>query len=88
MCTACAAWRGATALEIDKSVALGASAILFDAVQHHGPALLCFAKNHGHPVPTAVFTGALPFIESFRQRVDNAQFLFSGESPYDAELQG
>ena len=88
MCTACAAWRDAAALEFDKSVALGASGILFDEVQHHGPALLCFAKDHGHPVPTAVFTGDLPLVETFRKRVDAAQFLFSGESPYDAELQG
>ena len=87
MCTACAPWREAAALEFDKSVALGASGVLFDEVQHHGPALLCFANDHGHAVPTTVFSGDLALIETFRQRVDTAQFLFAGESPYDAELQ-
>jgi hypothetical protein len=46
----------------------------------------CFAKDHGHPVPGAVFSGDTPLIEGFRAIVDPEKFIFAGESPYDLEL--
>jgi hypothetical protein len=47
----------------------------------------CFSKNHGHGVPGAVFSGDVPLIEGFRGIIDEENFLFAGESPYDLELQ-
>lgn len=86
MCQASPAWRARALEEFRKSVALGASGILFDECQWHiSP--YCFSKNHGHAVPGAVFSGDVPLIEGFRTIVDPEEFLFAGESPYDLELQ-
>ena len=88
MCTASPGWRELAAFEMQKSVDLGASGILFDECQHHGGALFCFAKDHGHTVPAPIFSGDMPLIELFRSKVDQTSFLFSGEAPYDLETQG
>lgn len=85
MCQASPLWRTRALAEFRKSVELGASGILFDECQWHMSAY-CFAKDHGHPVPGAVFSGDVPLIEGFRGIVDPQQFLFAGESPYDLEL--
>ena len=85
MCQASPAWRMRALEEFRKSVDLGASGILFDECQWH-MSPYCFAKDHGHDVPGAVFSGDVPLIEGFRTIVDPEQFLFAGESPYDLEL--
>ncbi|MGP8251853.1 MAG: DUF6259 domain-containing protein [Terracidiphilus sp.] len=85
MCQASPLWRERALQEFRKSVDLGASGILFDECQWHlSP--YCFARDHGHGVPGAVFSGDVPLIEGFRAIVDPEQFLFAGESPYDIEL--
>jgi hypothetical protein len=85
MCQASPLWRKRALVEFRKSVELGASGILFDECQWH-MSPYCFAKDHGHPVPGAVFSGDVPLIEGFRAIIDPEQFLFAGESPYDLEL--
>ena len=85
MCQASPLWRQRALIEFQKSVALGASGILFDECQWHiSP--YCFSPHHGHAVPGAVFSGDVPLIEGFRTIIDPEQFLFAGESPYDLEL--
>jgi len=85
MCQASPPWRQRALIEFQKSVALGASGILFDECQWHiSP--YCFSPHHGHAVPGAVFSGDVPLIEGFRTVIDPEQFLFAGESPYDLEL--
>jgi len=86
MCQASPLWRARALEEFKKSVALGASGILFDECQWH-MSPYCFSKSHGHAVPGAVFSGDVPLIEGFRAIVDPEEFLFAGESPYDVELQ-
>lgn len=85
MCQASPLWRHRALREFRKSVELGASGILFDECQWH-MSPYCFAKDHGHAVPGAVFSGDVPLIEGFRGIVDGKEFLFAGESPYDLEL--
>jgi len=85
MCQASPIWRKRALEEFRKSVDLGASGILFDECQWH-MSPYCFSKNHGHPVPGAVFSGDVPLIEGFRAIIDPEQFVFAGESPYDLEL--
>lgn len=86
MCQASPLWRKRALEEFRKSVELGASGILYDeCLWHISP--YCFARNHGHPIPGAVFSGDVPLIEGFRSIVDSDEFLFAGESPYDLEFQ-
>jgi hypothetical protein len=85
MCQASPLWRKRALQEFRKSIALGASGILFDECQWH-MSPYCFSKSHGHGVPGAVFSGDVPLIEGFRDLVDPEQFVFAGESPYDLEL--
>jgi Domain of unknown function (DUF6259) len=85
MCQASPLWRKRALAEFKKSVDLGASGILFDECQWH-MSPYCFAKDHGHPVPGAVFSGDTPLIEGFRAIIDPEKFIFAGESPYDLEL--
>lgn len=65
---------------------MGAGGILFDECQWH-MSHSCFSKDHGHGVPGAVVSGDVPSIEGFRGIIDEENFLFAGESPYDPELQ-
>jgi hypothetical protein len=85
MCQASPLWRKRAIVEFRKSVDLGASGILFDECQWH-MSPYCFARDHGHAVPGAVFSGDVPLIEGFRAIVDPEKFAFAGESPYDLEL--
>jgi len=84
MCTACPAWREIAFKEFHKSVELKAGGILQDQEGTHGPgAYYCFAPDHGHPVPTFIFSGDKPLVEGFRKQIDPEHFLMSGESPWD-----
>ncbi len=84
MCTACPAWREIAFKEFHKSVELNAGGILQDEEGWHGPgAHYCFAPDHGHPVPTFIFSGDAPLVEGFRKQIDPEHFLMSGESPWD-----
>lgn len=84
MCAASPYWRKRALAEFRKSVDLGASGILYDECATH-VGEYCFAKDHGHPIPGAVYSGDVPLIEEFRTIVDD-DFVFAGESPYDIEL--
>ena len=84
MCTACPGWREIAFKEFHKSVELKAGGILQDEEGWHGPgAHYCFSPDHGHPVPTLIFSGDTPLVEGFRKQIDPEQFLISGESPWD-----
>lgn len=70
--------------EFDKVVGYGADGMLYDEAQHHGPALLCFDPDHGHPVPYPVYSDDRQLIARLRRRPGVGQeFLFAGEAPYD-----
>ncbi len=84
MCTACPAWREIAFQEFHKSVELKAGGILQDEEGWHGPgAHYCFAPDHGHPVPTFIFSGDAPLVEGFRKQIDPEHFLIAAESPWD-----
>jgi len=84
MCTACPAWREIAFKEFHKSIELKAGGILQDEEGWHGPgAHYCFAPDHGHSVPTLIFSGDAPLVEGFRKQIDPERFLISGESPWD-----
>jgi hypothetical protein len=84
MCTACPTWREIAFKEFHKNVDLKAGGILQDEEGWHGPGgHYCFASDHGHPVPTLIFSGDRPLVEGFRQQIDPEHFLMSGESPWD-----
>lgn len=85
MCPACAAWREVAVAEIQAISDLGASGILYDEVCHHGPALYCFAAEHGHPVPAFVYAGDLPLAAALTEDAHPQEdFLCAGEAPQDA----
>ncbi|MGH9615090.1 MAG: DUF6259 domain-containing protein [Acidobacteriaceae bacterium] len=86
MCTACKTWQQIAKREFLKNIDLHAGGILYDEVCHHGPADYCFSPDHGHPVPTYLYSADVPFAENFRGAVDPEKFLFAGEAPYDQEL--
>ncbi len=71
-----------------KDVALKPAGFLYDEVCHHGPALYCFAADHGHPVPAFVYNGDIPMAEALNADTnDNPDFLFAGEGPEDIVIQ-
>lgn len=82
-------WLDLSAREFRKSIDLGASGILYDEVFHHGGASFCFSPNHGHHVPTTLFSGDLRIADLFRkiirESVGEDRFLMGGEYPYDLE---
>jgi hypothetical protein len=86
MCTACEEWQQIAKHEFLKNLDLHAGGILFDEVCHHGPAYYCFSPDHGHPVPTYLYSADVPFAQNFRDAVEPEKFLFAGEAPYDQEL--
>jgi len=88
MCPCCAGYRNVAAKEFAKVVALGAEGFLFDEVCHHGPAKLCFAADHGHPVPAYVYEGDRALFEALSsERPLGRDFFFSGEAPGEVLLQ-
>jgi hypothetical protein len=82
-------WLDLSAKEFRKSIDLGASGILYDEVLHHGGANYCFAPDHGHRVPTTLWSGderlGSMFREIIRGSAGEDHFLMSGEAPYDLE---
>ncbi len=82
-------WLDLSAKEFRKSIDLGASGILYDEVQHHGGADYCFSPDHGHRVPTTLWSGDAKLGNMFRgivhDSVGEKNFLMSGEAAYDLE---
>ncbi|HEX7362393.1 MAG TPA: DUF6259 domain-containing protein [Bryobacteraceae bacterium] len=88
MCFQCAAYRDIAAKEFEKVAALQPAGFLYDEVCHHGPALYCFAADHGHPVPAFIYRGDIPMAKALDEVVKGSpDFLFSGEGPEDILLQ-
>jgi Domain of unknown function (DUF6259) len=87
LCHLAKAWRDIANTEFKKSIALGASGMLFDEVQHHGGATYCWDKTHGHHVPAYVFSGDIPLVKGFRSIINKVKpdYLLSGEANYDLE---
>ncbi|HBM81391.1 MAG TPA: hypothetical protein DD426_11260 [Clostridiaceae bacterium] len=74
--------------EFKKIIELGADGILYDECQHHGPALLCFDKTHGHRYGAPVYAMDRELIKRFAKLIpEGKEFLFSGESCYDWEFE-
>lgn len=90
-CTNDQRWIDLSAKEFQKVLDLGASGMLYDEVFHHGGALYCFSKTHGHHSPATLWSGDLRLADRFhtmvRQSVGENYFLFAGEDPYDLETQ-
>ena len=82
-------WLKLSEREFKKSIDLGASGILYDEVQHHGGADLCFSPTHGHRVPTTLWSGDEKLGSMFRNilrgSIGEDRFLMSGEAAYDLE---
>lgn len=70
MCHNAAAWREVANREFAKTLALGATGILYDESQHHGGSIYCFDPTHGHHVPAHVYAGDAPLAEGFRRLAD------------------
>lgn len=88
MCFQCSAYRDIAAKEFEKVAALQPAGFLYDEVCHHGPALYCFAPDHGHPVPAFIYGGDIPMAKALDKVVkESPDFLFSGEGPEDILLQ-
>jgi hypothetical protein len=83
------AWLDLSAREFRKNIDLGASGILYDEVQHHGGANYCFSPDHGHRVPTTLWSGDARLGDMFRGIIrvsaGEDQFLMAGEDAYDLE---
>ena len=74
--------------EFQKIMDLGADGFLFDECLHHGPALLCFASNHGHRYGWPVYQNDRQFIRMLEKMPGlRPDFLFAGEACYDWELE-
>ena len=87
MCMMCPRWREIADAEFEKSIALGASGMLFDECQHHGGGKYCFDQNHGHPVPAFVYEGDAKLLKGFRAITTHKKpdYVFAGEACYDLE---
>lgn len=75
--------------EFLKVLALRPDGILFDECFHHGPALLCFDRAHGHRAGAPVYANDRELIDRFRSMAEEAgiDFLFAGEACYDWEFE-
>lgn len=88
ICFADAKYREVAAVEFKKDVALGGAGFLYDEVCHHGVVRYCFAADHGHRVPTFIYSGDIPMAEGLDADTGhNPDFLFAGEGPEDIVLQ-
>ncbi len=89
MCPLSSEWRRIAVREFNKSVDLGASGMLYDENQHHGGAMYCFDKNHGHHIPASIYTGDKLLQDDFEKakRLKNPDYLFCGESNRDLQFQ-
>ncbi len=72
--------------EFDKTVSLNPDGILFDESQHHGPALQCFAADHGHRYGAHVYGNDRLLPRRLLKRAAD-QYLFAGEACYDWEFE-
>ena len=88
MCAASPAWRELAAREFEKSIALGASGVLYDENQHHGYGRYCFSGTHEHRQPAHTFSGDIPLAKLFHRiiRQQKPGFLLAGEGSYDQQL--
>ena len=88
MCHLSPEWRDVAYGEFNKLIELGASGMLYDECQHHGPALYCFDKTHSHHVPSNVYSGDLLLENGFHKiaRERDPEFLFAGESVRDLQF--
>lgn len=84
-CFQSAAFRALACGEFEKVVSMGADGMLYDEIQHHGSANLCFDPSHGHHVPAYVYGGDAILANGFRQIADrlNPEFAFTGEEGSD-----
>ena len=88
LCPLDARWRALAAREMAKIVALGADGTLFDESQHHGTGNLCFAADHGHPVPGFTHAGNAALAGALRSAFPaDRDFLLAGEALQDAQWQ-
>jgi hypothetical protein len=89
LCPLDAEWRTLATHEFQKLLDLGAAGWLYDEVLGHGPALYCFAPDHGHRVPEYVYAGDQPMSDALHRAANrvNPDFLFAGEAPEDVMLQ-
>jgi hypothetical protein len=88
-CTPDPFWQDLSATEFRKSIALGASGILYDEVQHHGGANYCFTHKNGQLVAESLWAGDSMLGQRFRDiiksTVGQQKFLLAGEAAYDLE---
>lgn len=88
-CTPDPYWQNLSALEFRKSIALGASGILYDEVLHHGGADYCFSHQNGQLTAQSLWAGDSMLGQRFRDviksTVGEKNFLMSGEAAYDLE---
>ena len=84
-CFESAAYRALACGEFEKLLSMGADGMLYDEIQHHGGANLCFDPSHGHHVPAYVYGGDAILADSFRRIADrlNPEFAFTGEEGSD-----
>lgn len=89
MCPLSDAWRKIAVKEFNKSIELGASGMLYDENQHHGGAMYCFDKNHGHHVPASIYPGDKLLQDDFTKvkQQKKPDYLFCGESNRDLQFQ-
>ncbi|HEY0793501.1 MAG TPA: DUF6259 domain-containing protein, partial [Chthoniobacterales bacterium] len=84
-------WQERCVREFEKSLALGASGILYDEAFHHYAATHCFSDRHGHRVPATMYSGDMRFGERLMQVIRahgaESRFLLSAEAPFDLQQQ-
>jgi hypothetical protein len=84
-------WTELCLAELNKSIDLGATGILYDEAFHHWSATHCFAKHHGHRTPATLWSGDLIVAKRFREavqaRIGTENFLLGAEAPFDLEQQ-
>ncbi|MBV8142924.1 MAG: hypothetical protein JOZ60_12875, partial [Verrucomicrobia bacterium] len=83
------AWINLCEREFEKSLALGASGILYDEAFHHYAATHCFSAKHGHRIPATMASADLALGERFQELLGARQndFLLSAEAPFDLQHQ-
>jgi hypothetical protein len=82
-------WQNLSAIEFRKSIALGASGILYDEVAGHGGPNYCFFHRNGQLVAESLWAGDSELGQRFREivrgTVGERNFLMAGEAAYDLE---
>jgi Domain of unknown function (DUF6259) len=81
-------WRRLCQREFAKSLALGASGMLYDEAFHHYAATHCFSGQHEHRIPATLASGDLALGQAFQNLLreqDRSDFLLSAEAPFDLQ---